>query len=118
MRRLFSPAGKYLVRMVMVMLMAARFMLMVVMLMMAAFLPMRLFQQSCQLASLLQSMYDRFLAQLRPGRRDDGCLLILIPQHMNAFLNLIIAHGLRTADNDGRGMLHLIFEEFSEVLQV
>ena len=93
MRRLLSPAGKYLVRMVMlmamvmtaafpmtvVMLMTALFMLMVVMLMVvmpraallvlmvvmlmiAAFLSACLFQQSCQLASILQSMGDRLFA--------------------------------------------------------
>ena len=88
MRRLLSPAGKDLVRMVMlmamvmtaafpmtvVMLMTALFMLMVVMpmaallvlmvvmLMIAAFLSACLFQQSCQLASLLQSMGDRLFA--------------------------------------------------------
>ena len=79
---------------------------------------MVLFQQVLDLGSMLQRTDDGVFAKFLPGGGDNGGLLIFLPEHMHALLDLLRRHGLGPADHDGGSVGHLILEEFPEILQI
>ena len=106
---LMAAATFFMVMMMSVMLMAAATFFMVMVMMMQKFL---------YLGSMLQCMADSFLPQSLPWRGNNRGVSILIPEHADTFLYLLIRHHLCSADHNRRSVLYLILEELSEVLKI
>ena len=125
---LMAAAILFMVMMMSVVLMAAAtfFMVMVmtVMLMAAAIffmvmvMVMMMMQKFLYLGSMLQCTAYSFLPQSLPWRGNNRGISILIPEHADTFLYLLIRHHLCSADHNRGSVLYLIREELSEVLKI
>ena len=61
---------------------------------------------------------DRLAAQLIPGSRDDRSLRILLTDHGDRRIDLLLGRILRSGEDDRPGALDLVVVELSEVLHV
>lgn len=53
-----------------------------------------------------------------PGSRDDSSLSVVLPQHRNGQLQLLLRRLLRAAEDNRIGALHLIVEKLAEILHI
>ena len=77
-----------------------------------------IFQKFFYLRPVSQRPADCLPVKLLPRRGDDRRFWILLAEHMDALLNLLVRHHLCSADHDRRRVLYLILEKFSEILKV
>ena len=61
---------------------------------------------------------DRLSAQLIPGRSDNRCIRILLPDHGDCLIDLFLRGVLRPGENDCPGALNLVVIELAKVLHV
>ena len=67
---------------------------------------------------VLHRREDGFAADLIPRGGDDACLGVVLTQQRDDGLQLLLAHALRAAEQDGAGVFNLVEEEFAEVLDI
>ena len=111
---------------VMMVLMAALVMVMVVIMVVAAadradllvLLPGLRQQFGGQSVALLHGGEELRASELVPGGGDDGGGGVFLPQQSHRGLQLGAVHLLGAAEDDGPGMLDLVFIELAEVLQI
>ena len=77
-----------------------------------------IFQKFFYLRPVSQRPADCLPVKLLPRRGDDRRFWILLAEHMDALLNLLVRHHLCSADHDRRRVLYLILEKFSDILKV
>ena len=61
---------------------------------------------------------DRLTAQFVPGSRDDRCFRILLPDHGDRFIDLLLGCILCPGENDRSCAFDLVVVELSEVLHI
>ena len=61
---------------------------------------------------------DRLAGKLAPGGGDDHGVGVVLPKQGQGLGELFLAHVLGPAQDDGAGALHLVVEEFAEVLHI
>ena len=100
---------------VMVMMMVAAFVVVIVVVM----LGQHRRQHICrEVVIILHRRKDGFAADLIPRGGDDARLGVVLTQQRDDGLQLLLAHALRAAEQDGAGVFNLVEEEFAEVLDV
>ena len=67
---------------------------------------------------VLHRREDGFAADLIPRGGDDARLGVVLTQQRDDGLQLLLAHALRAAEQDGAGVFNLVEEEFAEVLDI
>ena len=111
-----------LLMVMMVMAAAVGIITLVVIVMMVMMLVFGLGLQSHQLLlhgiTTLGSAQDLFTVQLIPGRGDNDGGGVVLAQHGNAILNLILAQLLRMAEHDAAGAGNLVVEELTKILHI
>ena len=82
----------------------------------------RLFLQLCQFdgdgAALLHGLHQLLAGELRPRRRDDHGVLVVLADHGDALVELFFLHAVSAAEDDGVGRLDLVVVELAEVLHI
>ena len=119
-------AAALLIVVVMMMLVLLLMIMVVFMIVAAAFLVILFFlmglQQLLQLhlqgVLLLHGCQNLLAVQLIPGRRDDGRIGVLLPQQRDNRRQLLLAHIICTAEDQGAGKLDLIVIELAEILHI
>ena len=91
-------------------------MLMVVMVLVFLFHCLKEF--SLEIDGVLQNLKKLFTGERRQRRRDDGCLLIDLANQVNRLIDLLLIGNIRAREHNGLCILHLVVEEFAEVLHV
>ena len=67
---------------------------------------------------VLHGLQDGLAVQVVPGSSDDGSVGVVLPQQLHGVQQLLLAHAVGTAEDDGGSMLHLVVEELTKVLHV
>ena len=91
-------------------------MLMVVMVLVFLFHCLKEF--SLEIDGVLQNLKKLFTGERRQRRRDDGCLLIDLANQSNRLIDFLLIGDVRAREHNGLCILHLVVEEFAEVLHV
>ena len=105
-----------MVMMLMVMVMTAAAMLVMVMVM---FVVMhQLCDLSCQGSLTLHSLDQLCTGEGVPGSGDDGSSFIVLPEHSNCSIQLLLGNGIGAGENNGRGGFHLVVIELTKVLHI
>ena len=104
---------------VIMMMTAAAFAVLVMMVMMLVlvflqFMLQLFFQKLC----VFHGVKNLLAIQHIPGRGDDVCLRVQLAQERGCLRQLFLGCILRAAENDGACVLHLVAEEFAEILEV
>ena len=91
---------------------------MVVMLMVVVLVGDLLHQLGGQGVAALHGGDDLGTGELGPGGGEDGGLAVLLPQQADGGVQLALVQVLGAGQQNGGGVLHLVVEEFTEVLHV
>ncbi len=75
-------------------------------------------QLRCQGGLALHGITQLSTGQLAPRRGDDGGYLIVLPEHGNSHIQLLLRNGIGTGQNDGGGGFDLVVIELAKVLHV
>ena len=67
---------------------------------------------------VLHGLQDGLAVQVVPGGGDDGGVGVVLTEELHGIQQLLLAHAVSTAENDGSSMLHLVVEELTKVLHV
>ena len=86
--------------------------------MMPASMPAVVFKEFFYLNAMLQRTADRFPVQFLPWCGNNRRLRIHSAEHMDTFLQLLIRHHLRPADDNCRCVFYLILEKLTEIFKV
>ena len=73
---------------------------------------------SLEIDGVLQNLKKLFTGERRQRRRDDGCLLIDLANQSNRLIDFLLIGDVRAREHNGLCILHLVVEEFAEVLHV
>ena len=108
---------------VMVMMMLMLFFIMMVMVMFVLFFLVVIIvqiqlQQVQAGVAVIQRVEQRIGLQLGPGRGHQRRLRVQLTDQGHRLRQFFVAHKLRAAQDDSRGTLHLVFEKFTEILQI
>ena len=107
-----------MVMMMVPMVVAAAIVIIVVMVVMVVVLLLQPGQLPGQGGLPLHSVQQLCPGKLPPGGRNNGCLVIVLPQHGHGGIQLSLGDGIGTGENDGRGSLHLVVIELTEVFHI
>ena len=69
-------------------------------------------------AALLHGLHQLLAGELRPRRRDDHGVLVVLADHGDALVELFFLHAVSAAEDDGVGRLDLVVVELAEVLHI
>ena len=69
-------------------------------------------------AALLHGLHQLLAGELRPRRRDDHGVLVVLADHGDALVELFFLHVVSAAEDDGVGRLDLVVVELAEVLHI
>ena len=69
-------------------------------------------------AALLHGLHQLLAGELRPWRRDDHGVLVVLADHGDALVELFFLHAVSAAEDDGVGCLDLVVVELAEVLHI
>ena len=75
-------------------------------------------QFSSQRGFPLHSFHQLCAGQLIPGSGNNGGVIIMLPQHCNCGIQLLLVHSVGTGKNDGSCSLDLIIIELTKVLHI
>ena len=92
--------------------------MMLVVVMVLVFLFHCLKEFSLEIDGVLQNLKKLFTGERRQRRRDDGCLLIDLANQSNRLIDFLLIGDVRAREHNGLCILHLVVEEFAEVLHV
>ena len=67
---------------------------------------------------MLQNLKKLFTGERRKRCRDDGCLLIDLPNQSNRLIDFLLIGDVRAREHNGLCVLHLVVKELAEVLHV
>ena len=110
-----------LVVIIMVMAGAVRVVALVV-LVMVVMMVVRLFFELCKLdgdgAALLHGLHQLLAGQLCPRGRDNHGVFVVLADHRDALVELLLLHAVGAAEDDGVGRLNLVVIELAEVFHI
>ena len=106
-----------LMLLVMVVMVTAAALIVLVMMVMLVFLH-HFCQLRCQIGLALHGINKLLTRQLVPGSGDHGCLLIVLPQHGNGSIQLLLRNRISPGQDDSRCSLHLVVVELTEVSHI
>ena len=92
--------------------------MMLVVVMVLVFLFHCLKEFSLEIDGVLQNLKKLFTGERRQRRRDDGCLLIDLANQSNRLIDFLLIGDVRAREHNGLCILHLVVEEFAEVLHI
>ena len=92
--------------------------MMLVVVMVLVFLFHCLKEFSLEIDGVLQNLKKLFTGERRQRRRDDGRLLIDLPNQGNRLIDFLLIGDVRAREHNGLCVLHLVVEELAEVLHV
>ena len=117
-----ATAGTVLVMVMMVFMIVMMLVVMVVMVFVLLFcgktLHFQLSQFCCQAGFALHGLEQLLAGQVIPGRGDDGCHAVVLPEHGHCGVQLGLRNGIGTGQNNSGSGLHLIVVELTEVLHI
>ena len=110
-----------IVMMLMLLMIVVMLMLLVIVMMLGfvlAVLTQSLLYEILGTMRLAQSTLNDFAGKFIPGSCDNRRFLVVLTKQMHALLQLLLLDGIGTAQNNRIRMLHLVQEEFAEVLHI
>ena len=110
-----------LVVVIMLVVMSAAALVVVIVLMVMTVMVMLLQKRTkgvLQRVALLHGTENILTVQRVPGRRDKGCLGVVLTKLCHRRHKLLLVHALRMRQNNRRGTAHLVVKELAEVLHI